>query len=81
VIIAAAALPTAAAAQTINPYLPRNAMLAGPPSPYNLNFLPRNSNRSVVICPTCVPAGAVLPDLPPIREPFPSPFGKPVSVP
>jgi hypothetical protein len=68
-------------AQMINPYLPMNAVAAEPQTPYNLWEIPDCSRTSYLPCLTCGPFGAQLPDIPPVREPFPGPFNVPVPVP
>jgi len=76
-----ASLAAADATPRLNPYAPMNAVAAQPVTPYNLWDIPRISRTSYEPCPTCVPPAALLPDLPPVSQPFPGPFGIPVPVP
>ena len=70
-----------ASAQVINPYLPYNAIAADPPTPYNLLGIPKCSRKYYDPCPSVPPAAAQFPDLTPVWQPFPGPFGIPVPVP
>jgi hypothetical protein len=69
------------AGQMINPYLPFNAPAAEPPDPYNIDFYPKMSRTSYHPCPTCGLVAAQFLELPPMRQPFPGPFGIAVPVP
>jgi hypothetical protein len=66
---------------SLNPYLPQNAIAAQPLTPYNLNFIPCTSPVRYQPYPARVPGSHLLPDVPPIWESFPGPFGIPVPVP
>ena len=79
VILAASAL--ADTSPRMNPYLPTNAVAAEPPTPYNLNQLPKCSRTDYPPCPTCGPPAGLLPDLPPVSAPFPGHFYRPVPLP
>jgi hypothetical protein len=73
---------SAAPAQNFfNPYWPTNAVAAEPPTPYNLDQIPTNSNKAYLPCPNCGPLEVMLPDLPSVSQPFAGPFGMPVPVP
>ena len=73
--------PFDASAQMINPYLPHNAIAAQPPDPYLLIGIPKCSRKYYDPCPSCPRAAAQFPDLTPVGQPFPGPFGIPVAVP
>ena len=75
--------PLAAADTTprLNPYAPTNAVAAEPFTPYNLWDIPKISRTFYEPCTACGPPAALLPDLPPVSQPFPGPFGIPVPVP
>jgi hypothetical protein len=73
--------PTDAPCQMLNPYLPHNAVVAQPPTPYYLRNIPRCSRTYYDPCPSCGPVAAQFPDLPPVNQPFPGPFGIPVPLP
>ncbi len=62
-------------------YAPMNAVTAEPDTPYNLDDIPKCSRVYYVPCPTWGPFAAYLPDVPPVSQPFPGPFGICVPVP
>jgi hypothetical protein len=67
----------------IFPYAPMNAVAATTPPPY-FDYLERICAPSVMgypPCPSCGPASALLPDLPPACERIIGRFGRPVRVP
>jgi len=72
---------TSAQCQMLYAYAPMNAVTAEPDTPYNLDDIPKCSRVHYVPCPTWGPFAANLPDLPPVSQPFPGPFGIPVPVP
>jgi hypothetical protein len=65
----------------LNPYAPMNAIAAEPMEPYNLWQISQCSRTSYLPCPVPVPYSSLLPDVPPVQQPFPGPFGLPVPVP
>lgn len=67
----------------IFPYAPMNAVAATPAPPYPdyLEWIGPPSVRGYPPCPTCGPASALLPDLPPACERIIGSFGRPVRVP
>lgn len=68
----------------INPYLPHNAIAADPPTPYwliDMVDIPKCSSKYYDPCPSCVSPASQFPDLTPVQQPFPGPFGIPVPVP
>lgn len=68
--------------QMLNPYLPQNAVVAQPPTPYYLRAIPKFESRTFYDpCPTCGPVAAQFPDVPPVQQRFPGPFGILVPVP
>jgi len=67
--------------QMMNAYLPTNAVAAEPPSPYDLWQAPCMSRTLYQPCVNCGPYGIELPDIPPLQQPFPGPFGLSVPVP
>ena len=62
-------------------YAPMNAVTAEPGTPYNLNAIPECSRVRYFPCPTWGPFADYLPDVPPVWQPFPGPFGICVPVP
>jgi hypothetical protein len=80
-ILIAAAMVPAASSQMLNPYEPYNALAAEPPTPYNLEQMPRCSRTFYVPCRWWAPYANYLPDVPPVWQPFPGPYGIPVPVP
>ncbi|MGB6065058.1 MAG: hypothetical protein WBG50_09630 [Desulfomonilaceae bacterium] len=62
-------------------YAPMNAVTAEPNTPYNLDAIPECSRVYYVPCPTWGPFAEYLPDVPPVQQPFPGPFGICVPVP
>ncbi len=81
VALLATAMVSAGSCQMLNPYEPYNAVGAEPPTPYNLEQIPRISRTFYVPCPWWRPYANYLPDVPPVSQPFPGPFGIPVPVP
>lgn len=62
-------------------YAPMNAVAAEPDTPYNLDQIPKCSRVAYVPCPTWGPFAEYLPDVPPVWQSFPGPFGVCVPVP
>lgn len=81
VVMMVLSLATTAPCQMFNAYLPQNAPAAAPPTPYYLRDIPRISRTYYPPCPTCGPAWAYFPDVPPISRPVIARFGIPVPVP
>jgi hypothetical protein len=67
----------------IFPYAPMNAVAAVTPPPYfdYLERTPLPSVKGYPPCPSCGPASALLPDLPPAGARVLGRFGRPVRVP
>jgi hypothetical protein len=80
-IVLISAFPALATAQMLNPYAPMNAVAAEPLDPYNLWEIPPCSRTSYFPCPSPIPYSMQLPDYPPVRAPFPGPWGLPIPVP
>jgi hypothetical protein len=80
-ILIAAAMVSTGSCYILNPYEPYNAVAAEPPTPYNLNRIPPVSRVLYDPCPWWAPYADHLPDVPPVWQPFPGPYGLPVPVP
>jgi hypothetical protein len=74
-------LVPAAVCMRINPYLPENAVMAEPPTPYNLDNVVPGGRIGYQPCGGPWQPGALMPELPPIWEPVMGPFYLPVPVP
>jgi hypothetical protein len=74
-------LTAPAHAQWLNPFSPMNATAAEPIEPYNLDQIPCKAYVYYLPCPTCGPMSKLLPDIPPVWERFPGPYGICVPVP
>jgi hypothetical protein len=74
-------LASSAQSDTLYAYAPMNAVAAEPDTPYNLDDIPKCSRVYYVPCPTWGPFAEYLPDVPPVSQPFPGPFGVCVPVP